>query len=135
MPTPYSLSVVTPQHRTTISPRIDYQLSANHTLTLRYSYNRDIVRNAGAGGLNLVSRGYHNNALSQTVQLTETAVIGTDDYFFHGDSSCYMIWLTFATASLMIAIEIPSFWRMPLENVLTRCSKAFSWSETRRMTW
>ena len=33
------------------------------------------MRNAGAGGLNLVSRGYHNDAPSQTVQLTETAVL------------------------------------------------------------
>ncbi len=40
-----------------------------------------------------------------------------------------------AGASLMMAIEMPSFWRMPLEKFLTRCSKAFSWSETRRMTW
>jgi hypothetical protein len=44
-------------------------------LSVRYSYNRDIVENAGTGGLNLVTRGYHNNALSQTVQAAETAVL------------------------------------------------------------
>ena len=48
----------------------------SHTLTVRYSYNRDIVRNAGAGGFNLVERGYHNDARGQTVQATETAVLG-----------------------------------------------------------
>ena len=37
------------------------------------SYNRDIVRNTGIGGLNLESRGYHNDARSQTLQVTETA--------------------------------------------------------------
>lgn len=61
--------------RTVVTPRIDYQLSANNTLSVRYSYNRDIVRNAGTGGFNLASRGYHNDALSHTVQVTETAVI------------------------------------------------------------
>ena len=62
--------------RTGFTPRIDYQLSTNHTLTVRYSYNRDIVRDAGTGSLNLVSRGYHYNAPNQTVQITETSVLG-----------------------------------------------------------
>ena len=61
--------------RTVFTPRVDYQMSARHTLSVRYSYNRDDVRNAGVGGLNLVSRGYHNDAPSQTVQVTETAVL------------------------------------------------------------
>ncbi len=61
--------------RTGFSPRVDYQLSARHTLTMRYSYLRDIVRNAGVGGFNLVERGYHNDARSQTIQITDTAVI------------------------------------------------------------
>ncbi len=61
--------------RTGVTPRIDYQLSAKHTLMLRYSYSRDIVRNAGVGSFNLVERGYHNDARGQTVQITETAVI------------------------------------------------------------
>ena len=58
-----------------MTPRIDYQLSTNHTLTGRYNYNRDIVRNTGTGGLNLASRGYQNDARSQTLQLTETAAL------------------------------------------------------------
>src|SRR5262249_47316112 len=62
--------------RTIVTPRIDYQLSANHTLTVRYSFNRDAISDAGVGSLNLVSRGYHSDARSQTVQLTETAVLG-----------------------------------------------------------
>ena len=45
-----------------------HRLSAQHQshVDVRYSYNRDIVRNAGTGGFNLESRGYHNDALSQT---------------------------------------------------------------------
>jgi hypothetical protein len=63
--------------RTGATPRVDYQLSPKHTLTVRYSYIRDIVRNAGVGGFNLVERGYHNDARSQTIQITETAVPST----------------------------------------------------------
>ena len=33
------------------------------------------MRKAGTGGFNLESRGYHNDALGQTLQVTETAVI------------------------------------------------------------
>jgi len=63
--------------RTGVTPRIDYQLSANHTLSVRYAYNRDDIGNAGTGGLNLVSRGYHSDIPSHTVQVTETAVVST----------------------------------------------------------
>jgi len=73
---PFTATPVAELRRSGLTPRIDYQLSASHTLTVRYSYNRDIVRNAGTGGFNLESRGFHNDALSHTVQLTETAVIG-----------------------------------------------------------
>jgi len=75
VPTPFTATPVAALRRTGFTPRFDYQLSTNHTLSVRYSYNRDIVENAGTGNLNLVSRGYHNNALSQTVQATETAVL------------------------------------------------------------
>jgi len=73
---PFTGSFLSNLRRTAITPRIDYQLGANHTLTVRYSYNRDDVRNAGVGSLNLVSRGYHNDSPSHTIDVTETAVIG-----------------------------------------------------------
>ncbi len=75
--TPFTDTPVAELRRTAVTPRIDYQLSTNHTLSVRYSYNRDIVRNAGTGGFNLESRGYHNDALGQTLQVTETAVVNT----------------------------------------------------------
>src|SRR5579875_1390387 len=36
--TPYQIYYSTPQRRTTVSPRVDYQLGANNTLSFRYSY-------------------------------------------------------------------------------------------------
>ena len=62
--------------RTILSPRVDYQINANHTLVFRYTFSRDDVRNLGVGNFNLVSRGYHGDNSSQTVQITETAVLG-----------------------------------------------------------
>ena len=72
---PFTATPVSGLRRTGVTPRIDYQLSKNHTLTARYSFNRDDVRNAGTGGLNLDSLGFHNIATSQTVQVSETAVL------------------------------------------------------------
>jgi hypothetical protein len=74
---PFTDVFLASMRRTGATPRVDYQLSANHTLTVRYSFNRDDVQNNGIGGLNLVSRGYHSDSRSQTVQITETAVLST----------------------------------------------------------
>ena len=68
---------VAQQRRTVASPRVDFQLSTNHTLMVRYSFNREEIHNAGIGGLNLDSRGYHSDTRSQTLQLIETAVLST----------------------------------------------------------
>ncbi len=72
---PFTGFAVASLSRTGITPRVDYQLSTNNTLTVRYTFNRDDVQNAGTGGFNLTSRGFHSDARSQTVQLTETAVL------------------------------------------------------------
>ncbi len=74
---PYTATPVAELRRSAVTPRVDYQLSTNHTMSVRYSYNRDIVRNAGTGGFNLESRGYHHDALAHTLQVTETAVINS----------------------------------------------------------
>ncbi|HTQ57276.1 MAG TPA: TonB-dependent receptor [Bryobacteraceae bacterium] len=65
----------TPQQRTTVSPRIDWQLTTNNTLSLRYSYldvNRDLW---GIGLYNLPDSGYGFTQGQHVAQVTETAVI------------------------------------------------------------
>ena len=73
--TPLSQAVQTPQERTTFSPRIDYQLSTNNTLTGRYSYRRMGQEDSGIGQFTLPQLGYKNVNTQQTAQLTETAVL------------------------------------------------------------
>ncbi len=67
----------TPDRFFKITPRVDYQLSANHTLTFRYGVTHSDVRDNGIGAFDLVARGYHSQFTNQTVQGAETAVIGT----------------------------------------------------------
>ena len=55
--------------------RIDRQLSANHTLTIRYGLNRDANDNQGVGGFSLPSRGYNVRDNEDTWQLAETGVL------------------------------------------------------------
>ena len=63
-----------PSRRTSFSPRIDYQINANHTLVARYNYtkNRRVV---GVGNFSLPSRAYDTENTEQSIQFTETAII------------------------------------------------------------
>ncbi len=76
--TPFFQNTTTPQHRFLVSPRIDYSLNPNNTLVVRYSATKYGIEDAGIGGFTLASQAYHNDYLSQTVQATETAVLGTN---------------------------------------------------------
>ncbi len=72
-------AVVTPQTNRTISPRLDYQLSANHTLTARVEERMSNNQNAGLGGYRLPppysALNYNNSGDAQNVMLTETAIL------------------------------------------------------------
>ena len=66
----------TPQRRTTMSPRIDYQLNSNNTLSVRYSYLENRQSLAGIGQFDLPNNGYKSVERQQTAIVTETAVLG-----------------------------------------------------------
>jgi len=74
--TTLSEAVLNPTKRTAVSPRIDYQLSANNTLTARYSYAETRRVNEGVGQFSLPSQAYNANDSEQTAQVTETAILG-----------------------------------------------------------
>ena len=74
---PFSSVTVTPGRFVRATPRVDYRLNDNNTLTFRYGITHSDARDAGIGGFDLISRGYHNQFTNQTVQAGDTVVIGT----------------------------------------------------------
>src|ERR1700722_6184201 len=76
-PTSFNSVFEAPQNRLRISPRIDYQLSQNNTLTVRYGYTRNDLQDQGVGNLSLLTRAVHALDTDHTVQIIETAVLNT----------------------------------------------------------
>jgi hypothetical protein len=82
----------TPQQRTTVSPRMDYQLGANNTLSLRYSFldlNRDLW---GVGLYSLPGSGYTYLQRQNLIQITDTmvlsnSVVNETRYQYHHDQT------------------------------------------------
>ena len=54
----FSEALVTPHRRTTVAPRIDYQLSQNNTLVARYNFTTMDNQGQGIGNFTLPSRAY-----------------------------------------------------------------------------
>ncbi|MBC7798934.1 MAG: carboxypeptidase regulatory-like domain-containing protein, partial [Pyrinomonadaceae bacterium] len=68
---------LTPQTRTTFSPRIDYAINDKNTIIGRYTYTRGTSDNQNIGGFSLLSRATNAENTEQTFQLTETAILTT----------------------------------------------------------
>jgi Carboxypeptidase regulatory-like domain len=72
---PFSTAVPNPHTRTNISPRLDFQLSKNNTLTTRYQYFRNAEDNDGVGQLVLPSQGANTSSTEHTFQISDTQVL------------------------------------------------------------
>jgi Carboxypeptidase regulatory-like domain len=75
--TPFSAAVPNPRTRYNIGPRLDYALTKNNTLTVRYQYYRDSETNEGVSGFALPSQGYNSLSTEQTLQVGDTQIFGT----------------------------------------------------------
>lgn len=71
----FNQTILTPERRTTFSPRLDWQLNPANTLVARYTYQRSRSENQGVGDFNLPERAFNTEGTQHTFQLTETAVI------------------------------------------------------------
>jgi hypothetical protein len=74
---PYNASVLAPRTRTVLSPRFDFQITPNNTLTVRYQYWHDTDENAGVGQFALPSQGQNSIESENTLQLSDTQLFGT----------------------------------------------------------
>jgi hypothetical protein len=72
---PFTAAVVTPLTGIEANLKIDRQLTANNTLSVRYGYARDTNDNSGVGGFSLPERAYHQVDTENTFQAVETAVL------------------------------------------------------------
>jgi hypothetical protein len=66
-----------PSSRTNISPRVDFQLSNNNVLSVRYQRWSSTNTNAGLSEFSLPSQAYNSSGVSQRVQVSDTQVIST----------------------------------------------------------
>ncbi len=75
-PTAYISTFATPSQNWMLNPRIDYAINSNNTLVLRYQRSSGSSEN-GVGGISLPTQEVLNHTRNNTVQATETMVIGT----------------------------------------------------------
>jgi hypothetical protein len=74
--TPLSEAVAAPQRTQTYGGRLERQVTPHNTFRSRYEYNQVSVNNSGVGLLVLPSEGLNITTTTQTLQLTDTQVIG-----------------------------------------------------------
>jgi Carboxypeptidase regulatory-like domain len=73
--TPFSQAVPNPDFRINLSPRLDYQVSATNTLSIRYQYYRQTQDNESVGAFNLASLGTNQYDSENTVQISDTQTL------------------------------------------------------------
>jgi hypothetical protein len=74
---PLSQAVPNPNTDSEFTLRLDRQLSKNNTLVARYEYDHNAQSNSGVGLLVLPSEGVTNAASTQTLQVSNSELIGT----------------------------------------------------------
>ena len=83
----YQTYYSTPQRRTTVSPRVDYQINSNNTLSFRFTYldNNKLLTNVGGfrlpdttiSNIAFPSGGYSQETTESSAQIVETSVLST----------------------------------------------------------
>ena len=74
-PFSYSTAVANPQSRLDVSPRLDFQLGANNTLTVRYMLDRQVQTNSGVSQFALETQGYNVSNYENTLQVSDTQIL------------------------------------------------------------
>jgi Carboxypeptidase regulatory-like domain len=64
-----------PSSRIDVSPRIDLQLGAANTLTLRYEFFRAVTTNGGVGPLALPTQATNTQSMENTLQVSDSLVL------------------------------------------------------------
>jgi hypothetical protein len=70
-------SPLNPQVRTTISPRLDFQLSNTNTVVIRYQYTHSGDTDSGIGQFKLPSQAFNESETENTIQITDDQTFGS----------------------------------------------------------
>jgi Carboxypeptidase regulatory-like domain/TonB dependent receptor len=73
---PFNRSVLIPQSRSSIGPRLDLRINERHTLVIRYAFSGARMNNQGIGDFSLPSRAYQFKTRRGTFQLTHSGIYG-----------------------------------------------------------
>jgi hypothetical protein len=76
-PVHFTQSLPNPRTRTNFSPRFDFQLSQNNTLTVRYHLSHDTDQNAGLSQFSLPSQAYNSAETDHTIQVSDSQILTT----------------------------------------------------------
>ena len=71
----FGQAFLVPRRNLFLSPRLDYAINTNHTLVVRYNFNRSTTDNQGIGGFTLPERGFNTAFTNHNIQITETAIL------------------------------------------------------------
>lgn len=74
--TTFAQTLTRPSSRSSLEPRIDWQVSENQSLTLRYSHNENTSRDSGIGDLNLPSRGFDSRTFENSFDAIFNSILG-----------------------------------------------------------
>jgi hypothetical protein len=74
---PFESSIANPRQRTNLSPRLDWALTKNNTLTARYQYYRDTETGDLSSQFSLPSQAIYTKSVENTVQISDTQVYGS----------------------------------------------------------
>ncbi|MGO8791902.1 MAG: carboxypeptidase regulatory-like domain-containing protein [Terriglobia bacterium] len=73
--TAFSQAVPNPNTNTNLSSRVDYQLTANNTLTARYQFFDTNSKNNGIGQFALATQGYNTEQTEHNIEISDSQVL------------------------------------------------------------
>ena len=73
--TPNAVAIPNPRTFSQLSPRLDYAITPNNTLTVRYQYERNNQQDNGISQFTLPTVGYNSLQSEQTVQISDDQVL------------------------------------------------------------
>ncbi|MFC5863319.1 carboxypeptidase regulatory-like domain-containing protein [Acidicapsa dinghuensis] len=71
----FTQAYTNPQSRLDVSPRFDFQLGKNNTLSVRYMFDRQKETNDGVSQFSLASQAYNLTNYENTLQLSDTQIL------------------------------------------------------------